>query len=221
MKVKVDDRKVFIQAEARQMIDIWTAMTRKEISGLGLVEEQGSSFLVTEVFLPHQVCDNANTDVSEEAVAKLLIEVESQGHDPGQLRFWWHSHADMDTFWSGKDELTIEGLSPSDWFVSSVVNRHGGLLTRIDYFKPLRVTLHDVPTRIELPDFGMEPLCRELFKERVRENGFVPFGKFQQDPCLWDLTYNELINKVTTGEVGLEEAEEILSEDDWWCHDWD
>ncbi len=112
MKIEAAELRVLIKAEARDKINQWVAMAQGEVSGLGMVEEIDGGFIVTDVFLPFQKCGGSNTDVEPEAVARLMIDLESQGLDSSCLKFWWHSHSDMPVFWSGTDTSTINKFKP-------------------------------------------------------------------------------------------------------------
>jgi hypothetical protein len=207
MKIEAPALKVMIAAKAKDQIDHWVDMALGEVSGMGLVESVEGGFLISEVFLPFQQCYSASTVIEPSAVAKLMIEIEMLGFDSSKLKFWWHSHGPMKTFWSATDDNTIGGFKPQDYFISMVVNKHGHSLTRIDYYNPFRVIFQDVDTQLKLPTFNQRELCQHLFDERVSEGRIV----FHQADCnLFDLTPQELVNKVTTGEIEWEEAEEVL-----------
>ncbi len=220
MKVEAQDVKVWINAEAMQKMELWTDMAQGEISGLGMVEETQGGYLVSDVFLPYQKCGASDTDLTPEGVAGLMIELESLGLAPSQLKFWWHSHVNMKVFWSGKDRDTINGFAPHDYFISAVINKAGELLTRIDFYHPLRLAFQEVDTEIMLPDFGVEEECQELFRERVIEKEKAVEVVFTD----FDLSYEEITNKVSTGELDWREAEEMLSgpgEFEWQRRLWD
>jgi proteasome lid subunit RPN8/RPN11 len=174
MKLLSAEIKVFLELSVREMIDRWVAMASGEISGLGLVEPVPGGFVVREVFLPEQTCGSVNTVIEEEAVAKLLIELDRKGYDTSKLRFWFHSHVNMQTFWSDKDQSTIELLANDDYFVSLVTNKQEEYLARVDIYKPAAIHIDDVPVRLQIPDLKLGAICEEAFKQKVKENGVIP-----------------------------------------------
>ena len=163
--------KVLLSTEANEMLLHWVDLADGEVSGLGLVEEQTdegrliTALKVTKVFLPKQTCTGANTELEPNSVAQVMVDVP----DPARLRLWWHSHGDMDTFWSGTDEDTIRRLANDGLLLSVVMNKAGKMLARLDQFTPLRVTIDDLPVFCLYPDLGLRQECEILFKDRVKE----------------------------------------------------
>jgi len=95
------------------------------------------------MFIFDQVVTGSSTELSSQDIAKFLNEYISAGKDPSTLKFWWHSHANMDVFWSGTDNSTINRFS-SDWLVSMVSNKRGQFKVRFDVFHPIRMCLDDM-----------------------------------------------------------------------------
>ena len=191
MKVIDVDLTVFLEPSVNEMLNHWVDMAKGEVSALGLVEEVSGGFLVTEVFLPEQECSSANTLISPESVAKLLIELEEKGYDPQFLRFWAHSHGEMDVFWSNTDEDTMNLLANPDYVVAVVGNKRGERLARVDIYQPLNVRFNEVPVEIRLPDLGLKDICEQAFKEKVKETApvYYPIGpadRLVQEDFWWE-----------------------------------
>jgi len=91
-----------------------------EVSGLGLITAKDNVFTVTDTFLLPQKNSTGATDIEPEDMAKLMFETRER---PGMLRFWWHSHVRMATFWSKTDTDTMDVLAKGGWFMSLVVNQ--------------------------------------------------------------------------------------------------
>ena len=137
-----------------------------EVSGCGMVEriehrfksEEKDEpdnveieFRIKEVFLPDKQDNSAAaTDIDEEVIAKLVTDLLAKGKNTEHLRLHWHSHADMDTFHSGTDEDNYATLSNGDFLVSLVINKAHKFLGRVDYFKPVRVTLNNLGVHLDL-----------------------------------------------------------------------
>lgn len=131
-----------------------------EVSGCGMVERVEHrtkskdkddpdtveiEFRISEVYLPgKQDNTGSSTDITDDVIAELMSELLAKGKDTEHLRLHWHSHADMDTFHSGTDEDNYATLSNGEFLVSLVINKAHKFLGRIDYFKPVRVTLTGV-----------------------------------------------------------------------------
>lgn len=120
---------IYIDKKELAKIQWYVDRCDKEISGLGkLIKQEDGSLFINKIYLLEQECTGTSTDLDEEAVAKLLFEAKD---DKGQMLFWWHSHVNMDVFWSGTDMDTIEELGGQGMIVASVFNKKGEIRTAI------------------------------------------------------------------------------------------
>ena len=159
---------LYLSCEVNELIESWLEISEGEFSALGIVEEVEKGFLVKEIFLPEQNCSNAETVIEPEAVAKLLLELENAGYDPSRLRFWFHSHAHMEVFWSKTDLETISLLANDSYFISMVANKRGEYLVRVDIYHPCELHFDEVPVKVQIPSLGLKELAQELFFQRVQ-----------------------------------------------------
>jgi len=171
MKTEAIPPDVYIDAEAMAKLRAWTHHAEGEVSGLGLVEvardgERISSLEVTDVFILEQECTSVSTELDPDAVSALLVELATQEKED-QLRFWWHSHANMGVFWSSNDESNIRRMATEDFLVSIVLNKEWKTLTRVDWFAPARVTLDDLPLHVLLNDDAIHSRCQQDVEELV------------------------------------------------------
>jgi len=169
MNTKSEKFRLLLLPEVEQRIRHFTALAAGEVSGLGLVDEVDGGFLVTQVFLPRQECTPGGTELDQDWVAALLVTLEEEGIDSGQLRCWYHSHSSLNVFWSPTDEECIAGLVNDNYFLSLVVNKAGDMLARLDIFKPVRVTIDDVPVVVRGRDDRLLEQCRKEFADKVTE----------------------------------------------------
>ncbi len=220
MKLSAEQIRLYLLPEVEERIRHYTRLAHGEVSGLGTVEEFDGGFLVTDLYLPKQACTPAGTELDQEAVATLLMELDNSGKDPGGLRFWWHSHADMNTFWSKTDEQCIESLANGDYVLSLVTNKRGSMLARLDIFRPARVTLDDIPIAVRTRDQNLLETCRREIQERVNDSP-IPFwapGSHPMAPARRDFfltegsddlgpapDMDELDEQYMAGELGWEE----------------
>jgi hypothetical protein len=175
MKITAEDIRFYLLPEVEERMRHYTNLAAGEVSGLGTVEEFDGGFLVTDLFLPKQTCSPGGTDLDQESVATLIMELDQAGKDPGALRFWWHSHGNLDVFWSGTDEQCINNLANGDYVLSLVTNKRGDVLARLDIFRPVRVTLDKVPVSVRSAGESLRERCREEIMQKV-ENVPVPFA---------------------------------------------
>lgn len=157
---------VYIEQEAAQMIELYVASVDTEIAGMGYVELVDGFAVVRDVFLLGQTVTGASVDVDKKAVAAAMDKAKEDGR-LDQLRFSWHSHADMKCYFSATDTENIENYAPASWFVSAVYNRKGQSEARIDFFEPVRAV---APATIETL-FGSElvELVSSEIKVHVKE----------------------------------------------------
>lgn len=166
--------RVFITPEAKQKLDLYIRLCPEEISGLGQVEHRSSDLLITEVYLFEQEVSQVSTDLSQEDVAKWLIELIEAGEDPAEIKLWWHSHRKWRTFWSPTDQGTASCFA-NGWMISIVGNQQGEYKVRLDIYKPFHLTFDDLPLEIEVPeDEGLRGEVEAEIKEKVR---YSPIGR--------------------------------------------
>lgn len=149
---------VYIPFGVLQKLHFYIHSVDTEISGLGLVRQDGVDFVIEEIFLLKQKSNPSNTIINRDAIAELMI---SLGPNLSLLRLWWHSHGDGAVFWSPTDRRQIKDFG-SGWIVSIVGNTRNEFLARIDTFDP-RLTIH-MPIRF-FSDYSAaqkEELAREV-----------------------------------------------------------
>ncbi len=101
----------------------------KEISGLGkVIKRDDGSLHISKIYLLKQECTSSDTELDDEAVADLLYETRNE---PGALLFWWHSHVDMQVFWSNTDYEAIEKIGSSGMVISTVYNKRREMRTSL------------------------------------------------------------------------------------------
>ena len=169
MKLIHNGPTVLIAPEAEQKIRHWVELARGEVSGLGTVVPQNRDLLIEQVYLLKQQCTGSHTELDDQAVAALLVQLDANGVDTGAVRFWWHSHGDMQSFWSSTDDSCIAGLANDSFLVSLVSNKRGQDRVRIDQYTPLRLTIDEIPIRLHHEDLGLRDECAKEFAEKVEE----------------------------------------------------
>lgn len=118
-----------------------------EVSGLGkvVVEKDGDSTVlrVTKVIILPQKNTSVHTELDPAAIGKAEYELRNE---PGDLRWWWHSHVKMETFWSNEDLNTIAELSQHDWFCATVFNQEEDMRSAYAQAAPIRFMMDEVLT---------------------------------------------------------------------------
>jgi hypothetical protein len=122
----LDELAVEIDDEVYAKIMHWIDKADGEVSGLGKVELVNGVMRVTSAILLKQENTSVTTDIDAAAVGKAMFELKDS---PGQLNWWWHSHVNMDVFWSGTDLDTIHKIGQGGWFLSTVLNKKREMLS--------------------------------------------------------------------------------------------
>lgn len=156
-----------------------------EINGFGLIQRTGAdglTFEVEDIFITKQRATSHNVEVDEADLMRLMHEltVAEKAH---LLHLQWHSHVQMQAYFSGTDHANIERTprTPGSWLVSLVINQHGELQARLDWFEPfrcwahveVRVTHPAVPSITEEVDADIRQLVRRaglpMIKPRLQD----------------------------------------------------
>jgi hypothetical protein len=106
-----------------------------EVGGMGYVsfDPETREFYVDEVFLVPQEVSGGHVTITGEAVAYGMEKAFADGRLE-DLRFSWHSHNNMQVFWSNTDEGGINSYlrGGAPWLLSIVTNNDAHMLARLD-----------------------------------------------------------------------------------------
>jgi len=161
---------VRISPAAEQKIRHWVNLARGAGSGRGpVVARHDGALLIEEVYLIEQECTGSHTELDDQAVAQLLVQLDAEGIDIGTIRCWWHSHGGMQAYWSSTDTACVAGLANDSYLVSLVTNKHGQDRLRVDLYQPFHATFDNLPLQIAVGDLGLRDLCEVEFREKVDE----------------------------------------------------
>jgi len=123
---------ISIPQDVHDKIIHWVNKSDKEVSGFGKVEidKKTGVFKIIDAFLLEQEVGSAHTDICSKALSKLMFESKDS---KGDLRWWWHSHVNMDVFWSAQDRETILDLGKQGWITASVFNKSEEVRSAVCY----------------------------------------------------------------------------------------
>ena len=166
-----DDLVVILTQKAFAKLFAYAYATEIEVSCLGIVERQGNTFRVIDLFLVAQESGPTHTLLSQEAIGQLIERLIAEGRkeDAGRIRCWCHSHpGNMGCFWSNTDQTTCR-LLVTDWLVSIVVGSGFRLRCRVDIAGPIPFTIDHVPVCLDgLPDEALVAECGKEVQEKVK-----------------------------------------------------
>ena len=174
--MQVNGFKVQIQKEVWDKIFMYARCCPQEISGLGKIEAIHNGVKIKEVFLVDQEVDPTNTNMNAKAVYEAVMVCAQKGQDTSDWGLWWHSHVNMNTFFSPTDQGTIEQLSSETPLVSICVNKAGKYTCRVDFYQPYRLVMTDVEVEVvSNPDLTLEEFCKADIKTHVKTTTFKGF----------------------------------------------
>lgn len=164
-----------IPRNVRLKIDYIVEKCDKEVSGLGTVlfDKAMNAYIVQEIYLLDQEVGAAHTDIDDNAITKAMYELRES---EGELCFWWHSHVNMDTFWSHQDHDTIDMIARNGLCVAAVFNKKGSVRGAIAItpdnapaYKLDNVTVEN----LDYYDFDLAEMDAEI-KAKVRVKAYAP-----------------------------------------------
>jgi len=178
VKVKAYPPKLTIYREDYLRLVAYALEAKGEISGFMKVaqHDDGQGFHIHAPVIFEQECTGVTTDLDTTSVAKFFDDiVRVQNGDPTEYRCWWHSHVEMEVFYSGTDNKSIDEFT-EDWgfAIGITVNRKGEIYTRIQYNNPLWIEIENVPLMIKetLSDSVLDKI-KEDVKNFVKEKTYV------------------------------------------------
>jgi hypothetical protein len=126
----------------------WVNKSNYEVSGLGKVvlDKETNVIRVVDAILLPQENTTTHTDIDPAAVGKAMFLLKDA---PGDLRWWWHSHANMSVFWSGTDMTTMKDLGMGGWFTATVFNQSNEMKSAFVQSSPVRLIADDISCAVD------------------------------------------------------------------------
>jgi len=162
-----------------------------EISGLGKVREvlieqentvkefdyaddspadiENEAYLeIYDVEILPQSVSQVHSSIDQDTLAKFLFNKLKQGRKVEDYKVWWHSHNDMDSFFSAGDIDTIQNSTEFPYLISIVSNQEGDIKSRLDVFKPVRLAT-EIDIQIEdMEDDNLRKLCQKQIQQKIK-----------------------------------------------------
>lgn len=150
-----------------------------EVGWLGTVSQMPDSadLLIEEIFLPKQECHTAMAKLSVDGLMDVYNELMARKDGDklvDKLRFWGHSHVNMDVEPSKQDEEQMEMFEKNkcDFFVRGIVNKKAKMKFDVFYYKT-NVAVLDCPWTMHFTVSENKRLhWRQSIKSKVKESSF-------------------------------------------------
>lgn len=155
--------KVVFPIDVYQKLRAYVECVRVEISGFGRISIKNEVIRIEEIKIFKQICSAGGTVIDRYDVGEFWNNLD----DPSGWKLWWHSHGELQAYFSPTDHATMEERAEeSDWGLSIVTNRHGDIEVRIDFASPFRYIIERIPWEI---DYVPRILEDEVFEEVSRK----------------------------------------------------
>ena len=162
----------------------WCRAAESEVSGFGIADLVDGVFKVSKVYFPEQMCSSGYTRIGFEAYARLKYALmkrkEPHWWNPG---FWWHTHYNFGTFWSGTDDDQAQqnAAASGEHGLSLVINQAGNWLARADFIKPVPVMLDELKVEL-INDSHKHP--KRNYRRDIKK-WVSPFPVFRKKVAIW------------------------------------
>lgn len=180
--------KLIIPLATYRKIMAYTTIADTEISGFAEVEyvESRNAFVAGEVYLLKQEAGGSSVHMDEETVSKFNLERIKAGAT--QLpRLWWHSHVNMETFFSVTDEDTLKDLQNDTFIIGLVTNKRKAMKAKtylynevqskvmgIQFNTTEQIEVDPLPVSIEFDYERIPDALRKEVEEKVKTRVYTP-----------------------------------------------
>ena len=169
---------VEITVSAYNKLRTFVELCPYEISGLGKVKlvRSGEFGIVPRIYdieIFKQEVNSGHSTMDQETLAKFLYEKVAKGESPEDYKVWWHSHCNMEAYFSGTDLNTIGISKEFPWLISIVTNKMGNTEVRFDTNEPYPLYCKCTLQIVKDEDSNLEELCRKEIVDKVSVSEFL------------------------------------------------
>lgn len=209
--------KIKIKRKAYLKLKYFIQECDSEISGFGKIRKRRGEFEVYDIEVLAQTVSGVHATIKPEDLVKFMTEKMQGGQSTEDYKVWWHSHVNMQVFFSTTDVQTIDESTEFPYLVSIVGNKKEEYKARVDVYEPLRMT-EEVELEIEgLEDNKLKEECAEEVKEKVKKEKVIEKKKehesFTYEPYepWWRKTHK--VNDENEGFINDNDVNRIIGEE--------
>jgi proteasome lid subunit RPN8/RPN11 len=151
---------------------------KSEVGGFMIaMPDKDGNIIISEPEILKQEVTGGTTEMDKDAVADYYVKC-AEKHGAGVRFVWWHSHANMDAFWSTTDTDTMKEYSSGDWSAFLVVNIRQAYKFRVSVWNPIKAH-EDIELKIldakpkKLPKGVVDAVSKLCSKPELTANGIT------------------------------------------------
>jgi proteasome lid subunit RPN8/RPN11 len=177
----------------------WNKSKWKFNKSAGTISGPEKILEIYDIEILPQVVSGVHATMSDETLQKFLFDKMKRGQSTKDYKVWWHSHCDMDAYFSVVDTTTIERSTEFPYLISIVGNHAGKMVCRLDVHKPMPMQM-DFELVVQKPvDEEIRKWVAKQIKQKVKVMEDFPVqqdylgsqGYTEYDP-VWDAPLNPL-----------------------------
>jgi len=152
-------KEIPISVDAMKKIYSYTEAVDSEIGGLLVVDKVNGKQVISDALIFPQRASGAEFELDIQSVSTEIAKLAKEKKvDIEKIKGWWHSHNDMEVFWSGTDDACFDNLSTISPIVYGiVVNKRGDEKTRVDINTDLgSIKIRDIKLTPAVTSFDIE-----------------------------------------------------------------
>lgn len=186
--------RILITEEALEKMQVIVDLALTEIGWFGKVKKlENGDFLIEDVYLIRQNVCGSQTNLLASGQAEFVIEMLAKGKEGEEIVdhcfFWGHSHVNMPTSPSGRDEdqMWEFKLTGVPWYIRGIFNKLGRAeFTIFDFERDLKIVDAEWSVTRELNP-AIRAQIENEFKAKVTQVA-MPTSSY---PTFWDAPYRK------------------------------
>lgn len=150
-------------------------------------EKEETALEIYDIEILPQIVSGVHATISTETLAKFLHEKMKKGESTADYKVWWHSHVDMEAYFSGTDVNTINGSTEFPYLISIVTNKRGDIRARFDMYEP-NPFMANVDIEVQqAEDKDIRNWCRRQIRSKVKTESIPLVDRsFRKQPTYHD-----------------------------------
>jgi len=169
--------KILISKKAYHKMWHYVDLADDEVGWLGTVERLKKSFLIKDVYLLKQEVSSAQTVITIDGLSEFgeeILKLPDGIEIYNNIRFWGHSHVNMETGPSGQDEDQMEIFEQSDhpYFIRGILNKRGRMEFTVFFYENGLKIIDPEWCVYDPVDNSMRGLIEKEFKDKVTKQKF-------------------------------------------------